>query len=542
MSQATERGVNLELVPLAERTNVLQAFRLTMVTAVLASAAFWPGTVGAPPGALAPVTAIYALLTVTVEVVRRGLRRRSLDLVGALLLVDGLWIAVVVARTGGPRSLLAVLAGLHVVAVTLLASYRTGLKIAVWHSLLFVLAYTLREAGAIPRWDPPAFAGAGAIPSSMVVAGVVSFLVLAIGTAAFSSLNERELRRSRRGLRGLVAMGSELQELRSPDEVAPAVLTSVIRTFRAPRGALVVGDASGVRELWVRMAGETKPNALGPQKEMPGDVLRRCWKERQPQLVRMLSADDNILLAALPSARNLVVVPMVTDGQAIGALVLEQGGGLDEVISGTRLNALVEFAAHGALSIRSATLLAEVERLARVDALTGLPNRRTFDETLDREVVRAARSHEPLSLVMLDVDHFKRVNDTLGHGGGDEVLRAIGRVLATSLRQIDLPARFGGEEFALVLPDCSGAAALKLAEDLRTAVAACHGSRPELAVTISAGIATLPRNALTGTELVRQADEALYQSKRNGRDRVTLATRRAPVTEATGADRLGVPA
>jgi len=233
---------------------------------------------------------------------------------------------------------------------------------------------------------------------------------------------------------------------------------------------------------------------------------------------------------------------MVTDGRAIGALIVEEGGGLDEVVSASRINALLEFAAHGALSIRSVTLLAEVERLARVDGLTALPNRRTFDETLDREVVRATRSNEPLSLVMLDVDHFKRVNDTLGHAGGDEILRTIGRILATSLREIDLPARFGGEEFALVLPDCSGVAALTLAENLRQAIASAHGDRPELAVTVSAGIASFPRNALTGAELLRHADAALYQSKRDGRDRVTLVTRRAPAAEAAGADRLRVPA
>ncbi|HSH61710.1 MAG TPA: sensor domain-containing diguanylate cyclase [Acidimicrobiales bacterium] len=537
-----EPGASSELVPLAERTNILQVFRLTMIAAVLLGAALWPETVGAPQRALAPVTAVYALLTAAVEVVRRSLHRRCLTLVGALLLADGLWIAAVVARTGGPRSLLTVLVGLHVVAVTLLASYRTGLKIAVWHSLLFILAHTLREAGITDRWDPPAFAGAGDVPVSMVGAGVVTFLVLAVGTAAFSSLNERELRRSRRGLQGLVAMGTELQDLRSPEDVGPVVLRSVLRTFGAPRGAFVLGDHSGVRQVWVGRAGEAPPGPLPSQERMPGELLCRCWTSRQPQLVRILGTDDRILDEALPGARNLVVVPMISDASVIGALVVEHGGGLSEVMSASRINALLEFAAHGALSIRSVTLVAEVARLARVDDLTGLPNRRTFDETLDREVVRAARSNEPLSLVMLDVDHFKRINDSLGHAGGDEVLRRIGRILATSLRQIDLPARFGGDEFALVLPDCTPEAALRLTEHLTQEIASAHGNRPELSVTMSAGISSFPRNALTGAELMRHADEALYQSKRDGRNRVTFAKRRAPVAAATGADRLVVPA
>lgn len=538
-----ELEANSELVPLAERTSVLQAFRLAMIAAVMLSATVWAPTVGAPPRALAPITAGYALLAASVEVVRRALKRRCLYLVGTLLLADAVWIAAVVARTGGPRSVLAVLVALHVVAVTLLASYRTGLKVAVWHSLLFVSAHYLRSTDVIRRYDPPAFAGS-VIPTSAVVAGVVTFLVLAIGTAAFSSLNERELRRSRRLLRGLVAIGSELQDVHSPDDVGPVMVRSVLRTFGAPRAAVVVGDEAGAREVWVGHAGERQLAALGPQKAKPGEILCRCWRERRPQLVRMPGADDRVLVAALPEARNLAVVPMVTEGRAIGALVLEQGGGLDEVMSASRINALVEFAAHGALALRKSTLLAEVERLARVDSLTGLPNRRTFDEALDRELVRAARSGEPLSLVMIDVDHFKRINDSLGHAGGDEVLRRIGRILATTLRQIDLAARFGGEEFALVLPDCSAPAALMLTEELRRAIGACHGGRPELAVTISAGVATYPRNALTGAELLAQADEALYQSKRDGRNRVSLATGRAPGADAedgAGEDRVAVP-
>ncbi|MDQ3680388.1 MAG: sensor domain-containing diguanylate cyclase [Actinomycetota bacterium] len=530
---ATEPTPTSELVPLAERTNVLQAFRLTMVAAVLISSASWPHTIGATQSDLAAVTAVYALLTVAVEVVRRALKRRSLALLGSLLLADGLWIAAVVALTEGPRSVLAVLVGLHIVAVTLLASYRTGLKIAVWHSLLFVTAHWLASADAIGPWKPLPKPDDDLVP--LVVASVVMFLVLAIGTAAFSALNERELRRGRKMLRGLVAMGEELQDVQSPDEVGPVLLRCVLRTFGAPRGAVAIGDEGGVRKLWVGKADEDVPTALGPQRARPGDVLDRCWRLREPQLVRALGADDGVLSQALPAARNLVVVPMVTDGEPIGALVLEQGGGLDERISTTRINALVEFAAHGALSIRKATLLAEVERLARVDALTGLPNRRTFDETLHREVARAARSGEPLSLVMLDVDHFKQINDTYGHDRGDEVLREIGAILATSLRQIDLPARFGGEEFAFVLPDCTGHAALRLTEEVRSAIASAQNGDQGPSVTVSAGVASFPRNALTGAELTKQADEALYQSKRGGRDRATLATRTGPGAKTPGA-------
>ncbi len=531
-------AAEVELVPLAERANVLQTFRLAMVAAVLVSTTLAADTVGAPVGAVAQVTAGYALFTVAAEATRRALRRRCLDLIGAMLLADGVWIAAVVTRTGGPRSLLAVLAGVHVVAVTLLASYRTGLKIAVWHSLLFVVAHYARSTGVIGGWDPPGSPGPAPVPQSAVVAGVVTFLVLAVATAVFSSLNERELRRSRRGLQGLVALGDQLQDVRSPDGVGPVVLRCLLQSFGVRRAAMVEGDGEEISRVWVADAAGVRTLDLGWAGRRPGQVLLRCWQEREPQLVRTLGPDASVLGTALPDAKNMAVVPMVADGNVVGALVVEHGVGVDAV-SGTRVNALTEFAAHAALSLRSATLLAEVERLARVDELSGLPNRRTFDETLEREVARAVRSGEPLSLVMLDVDHFKRINDTWGHHRGDDVIRLLGQTLGTCVRQLDLPARYGGEEFALILPDCTGPQAVRVAEQLRSALSARCG---EIPVTASAGVATLPGNAATGAELVAAADEALYASKRAGRDRVTFSDRQAPVAVATGAYRVGCPA
>ena len=522
MTATKAAEVSSELVPLAERTNVLHALRLAMVTGVLASAALASDTAGAVVGDLAAPTAGYALLAVALEAGRRALNNRSLVLLGTLLLVDGVWIAAVVARSGGPPSPLALLVVLHVVAVTLLASYRTGLKIAVWHSLLLAVAHYLRETeyvrgGSLPAFDEPA-------SESAVVAWVVGFLILAVGTAVFSSINERELRRSRRELMGLAAMGSELQDVGSPDQVGRVVLHWVSTTLGYPRSAVVVGDPEQVSQAWVADGQGIRALDLG-QRHPPGEVLRRCWDTRQVQLVRSAGADASVLATALPDARNLVVVPMVADGSAVGVLALEKGGGLTATMKSTRVNALLQFAAHAALSLRSATLLAEVQRLARVDELSGLPNRRTFDETLAREVARSARTGEPVSLLLLDLDHFKQINDTYGHQGGDEVLRLVGRALANSVReQFDLPARYGGEEFAIVLPGCPAVPAGRVAEEVRKAISSCCEG---LRVTVSAGVAVYPWNADTAEGLTVAADEALYQSKRAGRDQVTISARQA---------------
>ena len=164
----------------------------------------------------------------------------------------------------------------------------------------------------------------------------------------------------------------------------------------------------------------------------------------------------------------------------------------------------------------------ELRRLSTTDGLTGLFNRRHLDETMTKEFQRSERTRTPLSVIMCDVDHFKRFNDEHGHDQGDRVLRALAETIREELRKYDVPCRYGGEEFFAVLPStgCAGAAAV--AERLRCDVetVAVDG----LKVTISIGVATYPDVAVSGPEqLIEAADEALYQSKRNGRNRVTVA-------------------
>ena len=167
----------------------------------------------------------------------------------------------------------------------------------------------------------------------------------------------------------------------------------------------------------------------------------------------------------------------------------------------------------------------QLEHLAREDALTGLANRRRFEERAKEECLRAQRYHHPLSVLLADLDHFKSINDTYGHAFGDAVLKDIGQTLLRHCRTSDLCARHGGEEFAILLPETELIEAYKVAERLCTAVRNLVFPQPSgiMHVTVSFGAASINHDrAQTLEELLEQADQALYAAKRNGRDRVEI--------------------
>ena len=170
---------------------------------------------------------------------------------------------------------------------------------------------------------------------------------------------------------------------------------------------------------------------------------------------------------------------------------------------------------------RLRTLQRENERLKELseeDGLTGLSNRRAFDSRLDIEWQRAQRYQIPLSVIVLDVDHFKHYNDAFGHQAGDEILRRMAHALAQTARLSDTVARYGGEEFALILPHTDEHDALTVGERLRALL--LRSDWPHRAITASIGIATMSKTKKSATELVHEADEAQYHAKMNGRDRV----------------------
>lgn len=166
----------------------------------------------------------------------------------------------------------------------------------------------------------------------------------------------------------------------------------------------------------------------------------------------------------------------------------------------------------------------ELRALAEKDALTGIPNRRYFFKQAARELDRARRTGAPLSAVMLDIDHFKRINDRHGHEAGDRILREIAQLLAGQLRTVDVLARTGGEEFAVLLPDTDAAAAKRAAERLRVAVERHRHRLPgDQVVTVSAGVAQVLPGEASVQHALSRADVALYRAKETGRNRTCVS-------------------
>jgi len=223
-----------------------------------------------------------------------------------------------------------------------------------------------------------------------------------------------------------------------------------------------------------------------------------------------------------PTSGRLLMLPLSAAGETFGCLALMTQKGLrlakDQVQT---LNAAVN---HLALALRNALLYREVKSMADHDGLTKIANRRRFEERLDEEADRHGRYDQPLSLILMDLDHFKTVNDTFGHQTGDAVLRGTAALLVETLRSSDFPARYGGEEFAVILPHTTRDQAALLADRIRSRVALRNFGDCKAAVhlTLSAGVAALEPGSRS-RELVSLADQALYLAKNGGRNRIVVA-------------------
>jgi diguanylate cyclase (GGDEF)-like protein/PAS domain S-box-containing protein len=340
--------------------------------------------------------------------------------------------------------------------------------------------------------------------------------------------NERmleELKKRSERAAMLAKMGELLQSCISRDEVFAAALGYAPKIFPAVPGALALLDAS--RNL-------TEVIGSWSDCHLPALVFEpaSCWALRTGHPHLVLAGDPTAPCVHAEGVKNTYLcTPILAQGETLGMVHFQA---TDEApkMDASELSFKTTFAGQVGLSIANIRLREALRTQSVRDSLTGLYNRRYLEETLEREVRRAARAAQSLGFLMIDLDHFKSFNDTYGHDAGDAVLRETALFLAKGIRAEDFVCRFGGEEFVVILPtadlESSRARGERLRLKMRELTIMYHGKSLGM-VTISVGVAAFPEHGRSPKELMAAADAALYQAKRGGRDRVVVAS--APVME-----------
>lgn len=299
----------------------------------------------------------------------------------------------------------------------------------------------------------------------------------------------------------------------------------------------IPGGQKGALHLLARDTGELEMRAaLGYQENDPRikrlnlkdgmNYIARCVRERRPLLIQNMEPENNVSHKAADEEteiiRSALVAPLILGEDVLGALSLEspQENAFDQA----DLDLIASFAATVTAAIRNAQLHTEVQRQAITDPLTELYNRRGFFEIGEHEIERSHRFSRPLVAMMVDIDHFKLINDEFGHAVGDQVLQQIATRIRNNVRKVDIVGRYGGDEFAILLPELDIFTAVNVAERLRKKVEALPFEANSQAVpaTISIGIAKIMPDMPDLDALLVRADHALYLAKNGGRNRVDI--------------------
>ena len=261
----------------------------------------------------------------------------------------------------------------------------------------------------------------------------------------------------------------------------------------------------------------------------------QCWAVRRGS-VHFCAGDGDLRCQHGSGEGPRVCLPLVTQDAVLGCLTLHAAPEQHDIF-GRQRELLATLSEEISMSLSNIKLRETLRLQSIIDPLTELYNRRYMDETLRRELIRSQRGGKPLSIIVLDLDHFKRTNDTYGHDGGDAVLKRVAQALLANVRECDVVCRFGGEEMVILLPDCDTRLAAGRGDDIRATVEAlqvAHGGQT-VRTTASFGVAGYPEHGADATALFQAADRALYQAKRDGRNRVVIAPAPTPAVLATPA-------
>jgi diguanylate cyclase (GGDEF)-like protein len=354
-----------------------------------------------------------------------------------------------------------------------------------------------------------------------------------------SSLATVQLREAALALRGreavlLRSLGEDLHSCQTVQEACRVFATRMPALLAKTSGVLYEINASRSRAVtaaqWgapVAVAGEFAPAA--------------CEAIRRGHLFRVAAAATSLNCSHFTDTppESYSCVPLIAHGEVIGMLHVQgcTRAGDTPVHGDAELNAIKAIAQHLSLALANLSLREKLFERATRDNLTGLYNRHYMREWFEKELLRAGRHPRSIGMIMVDVDHFKRVNDNFGHDAGDMVLRELAAVIRRVMRSSDVACRHGGEEFLLLMPEATPDGAFAKAETLRGEVAglALVYEMQRITVTISAGVAVYPEHGADVDALLRAADEALYAAKGTGRNRVMMYAARPASTARIGA-------
>jgi diguanylate cyclase (GGDEF)-like protein len=415
--------------------------------------------------------------------------------------------------------------------VALLAARVSGVKIAIVLGVAMVLGIPAaailasdfsrptrslaRLATRIVRGEYGAQADTGATGELAVVSAALNQLSIGFRDRVTDIDAYRdELRQSVRRL------GEALRSTHDLAKMLSVVLETALVAVDGASGAVYLRRARG-QELYVRVGRHL--DAADAKKPIPFGQGLAGWVASSGFPVVVPSGEDGPVLAdPEPIASTALAVPLETQSQLVGVLAI-YGCADERSFDASDLETILSLARQAGVGIENVLLHEDAKRMSITDGLTGIWNYRYFQMTMQRDIERAMRRPEQLTLMVIDIDHFKQVNDQHGHQRGDAILIELAQRVLDSIRKIDFLARYGGEEFVIILPDTGEEGALTAAEKIRSAVADMpfggDGDEP-VPVTVSIGFAVHPTHGVTPQELLGAADKAMYEAKRRGRNRV----------------------
>lgn len=358
-----------------------------------------------------------------------------------------------------------------------------------------------------------------------VLSAITSHVAFALETARLAEMElsvatERRQREVAELLRdSMRALGQSLE----PREVLRSTLQTAVGALSADAGAILTADEKAMEVSAVVGSGVTLPASGYEAARAEQPEIDQALSSRSPLAVSSVMSDANSpLFGLLGRAGSFVIAPLVVREQAIGSLVIiaRRPGAFGE----TQVRIAAALAGQGVVAYENAQLFSRVQTLAQIDELSGVANRRHFFELARNAFTGARQARNPLSAMMLDIDHFKQVNDRYGHGAGDDVIRVVAERIGEVLGSGDILGRYGGEEFALIVNGNLNSAA-ELAERLRRVISSSPiaTAAGTVAVTASVGVAELSDRDVDLGRLLQRTDAALYDAKRAGRDRVARA-------------------